>query len=92
MRVISLGPKPKVQLVDLDTNYQVVGYHSGQNEAQFFRFIRDGTYAMELCEKQDKQHGKIAITLSSPSCASTPAQGEHQQPELVDVATAPTNL
>ena len=88
---ISLVPELKGQLVDLDSSYQVVVYRSGHNETQFFQFICDGIYAMELREKKDKQHGKISITLSSPSRASTPAQGEHRQSELVDVITTPTN-
>ena len=79
---ISLVPKPKGQLVDLDPSYQVVGYRSGHNEAQFFQFILDGMYAMDLWEKKDKQHGKILISLSSSSRVSTPAQGEHQHPHL----------
>ena len=79
---ISLVPKLKGQLVDLDSSYQVVVYRSGHNETQFFQFIRDGIYAMELREKKDKQHGKILISLSSSSRVSTPAQGEHQHPHL----------
>ena len=50
-KALTLLPKLKGKIVNLDEECKVVGYLSGHNKSTFSRYILDGMYAME-CEEQ----------------------------------------
>jgi len=75
-KAISLIPKLKGKLVDVDKNYAVVGYASGHNEAQFFQYILDGMYAMQSREKADK-------AATNTTHQASKVTNEQQEPQTV---------
>ena len=45
-KALTLLPKLKGKIVNMDEDSKVVGYLSGHNESTFFCYILDGMYAM----------------------------------------------
>lgn len=50
-KALSLISKLKGKLVHLQVDFKFVGYCSGHNEMNFFRYILDGMYALDQEEK-----------------------------------------
>ena len=79
--------KLKGKLVKVDENYAVTGYVSGHNEAQFYQYILDGMYHMELSEmseekkkKHDAKKPKLSKQPVKPSRPSSRASSQASTP------------
>ena len=84
-KALSLIHKLKDKVVYLQGDFKIVGYRSGHNEMNFFRYILDGMYSLDqeekrlraqaVIDKNQQQSGSLVTTptnLSQPAAPSVP--------------------
>lgn len=74
---MSLMPKLKGMLVDLDESGRVVQVRPGHNMSDFFQFVRDGMYGLEIRKKRDRKLDQSLLT----SMRHTPLQPMETSPK-----------
>ena len=79
-KALSLIPKLKDKVVYLQGDFKIVGYRSGHNEMNFFRYILDGMYSLDQEEKRlraqaviDKNQQQSGSLVTTPTNLSQPA-------------------